>query len=47
MQLLRPDLTGMKSSLRPHYLHVPFSTFGLMNNVGLDVVYNIEMVYYN
>jgi len=25
----------------------PFTLFGLMDNVGLDVVYNIEMVYYN
>jgi len=26
---------------------MPLGPFGLMDNVGLDVVYNIEMVYYN
>jgi len=26
---------------------MPFGPFGLMDNVGLDVVYDIEMVYYN
>jgi len=26
---------------------MPYGPFGLMDNVGLDVVYDIEMVYYN
>jgi len=26
---------------------MPQGPFGLMDNVGLDVVYNIEMVYFN
>jgi 3-hydroxybutyryl-CoA dehydrogenase len=29
------------------FTNMPHGPFGMMDNVGLDVVYNIEMVYYN